>query len=146
MLVYCTKVAYPMYVYILQMLLSCAYGFCWHFLFVECGAVAGFWMACHMATGFRSDDSIWIQCFEPLSDVWQPTITCPMGFALLIVPLVSVCTHASGEQPTTVIRICMAFSIYGGTLNIIASLKIGQLSARFMLVFFFDTFLSFFCK
>lgn len=119
-----------------------------HCLFVECGAsvVVVFWMACHMATGFRSDDSIWIQCLDPLSDVWQPTITWPMGFALLIVQLVSVGMHVSGEQPTTVMRICIELSIYGGTLNIIASLKIGQLSARFMLVFFFDTFLSFFCR
>lgn len=117
-----------------------------YFWFVVC---AVFWMACHMATGFRSDDNIWLQCLVPLSDVWQPTITWPMGFALLIVPLVSdVCMHASGEQQlTTVKRIWMAFNIYGGTLKIIASLKMGQLSARFfMLVFFFDTFLSFFCK
>lgn len=76
----------------------------------------------------------------------QPTITCPMGFALLIDALVSVCWLTSGEQPTTVNRIWMAFNMYGGTLNIIASLKIGQLSARFRLVFFFDTFFSFFCK
>lgn len=102
-------------------------------------------MACHMATGFRSDVIIWVQCLDPLSKLEQPTITCPNGLALPIVLLFSVHVDDSGEL-TTVRRIWMAPNMYGGTLNIIASLNMGQLSARFTLVFFFDTFLSSFCK
>lgn len=78
-------------------------------------------IACHIATGLRNDVNIWFQCLRPFSELEQPTITWPMGTALPIVLLFSMDVGVSGIL-ITVKRIWMAFSIYGGTLNIIASL------------------------
>lgn len=83
------------------------------FVFIECVACL---TACHIATGFRIDVSIWCQCLIPLSDAEQPTITCPIGFATVFIFSVVSDTH------TTVKRIWIELSIYGGTLNIIDSL------------------------
>lgn len=73
-------------------------------------------------------------------------MTCPIGLDPVIVLLFSLLANDGSGTLITVKRTWITLNMYGGTLNIIASLKIGQLSARFTLVFFFDTFLSSFCK
>lgn len=47
-------------------------------------------IACHIATGFRNDVIIWFQCRRPLSDVEEPTMTCPIGLDPVIVLLFSL--------------------------------------------------------
>lgn len=101
---------------------------------------------CHIATGLRNDESIWFQCRRPLPVALPPTITWPIGrislVTLLLLQLPSIFSHTL----ITVTRTWIELSIYGGTLNIIDSLKIDCLSKRFVDVFFLDTFLSFFNK
>lgn len=83
---------------------------------------------CHMATGLRSEESIWCQWRSPFPTAQLPATTCPSGRS-----------PPPAVTPNTVSRSRAVVRLGGGTLKITDSLKIGPRSLRFSEVRFFRT-------